>query len=279
MNLAFEILLWVSLLLLFLGFIWDYHKHIHRAAGYVLYGLFWITSIPSYLKIDDYFNAFFTAIALPAFIYVAYHEYLSKKWDEDPEVMRFLAGGASIASLIYFGFHRIPLLSGFLIKSVTEQTVWAMNALGYDFSAGAIDYAGNPLFYRTSSESINVPVNGTNIVIILACTGLQAIAVAASFIYSTVTENIKKIKSLSVLIPTIYIANIFRNMMVLYLVEEGIFSFEVAHNQVAKTFSVLVMIVLFIVVFEIMPKFHDNIMETAKLPLREPTHQKQQERP
>lgn len=279
MILAFEIILWLSLGLLFLGYVWDYNKHIHRAVGYVLFGVFWIGEVPYYLKINDYFNAFFTLVALPAMTYVAYHEYLSKKWGEDPEVLRFLAGGASIASLIYFAFHRIPFLSGWLIRLVTQNTVWAMNKLGYEFSVGAVDYAGNPLLYLTGSGSINVPVEGANIIIVLACTGLQAFAVAGSFVYSTVAEARKKIKSLIVLLPTIYIANVFRNMLVLYLTVEGIFSFEVAHNQIAKTFSVLVMIVLFIVVFEIMPEFHDNIIKTATLPKREPIHQKQQEQP
>lgn len=278
MNLALEILLWVSLTLIFIGYVWDYHKHIHRAVGYVLFGIFWVAEVPAYLKINDYFNAFFTFVALPALIYVAYHEYLSKKWDEDPEVMRFLAGGVSIASLVYFGVHRIPLISGWLIKVVSGHTVWGMNLLGYDLSVGAVNYAGNSLLYRTGSGSINAPIHGTNIVIVLACTGLQAIAVAASFIYSTVAETRKKIKSLVVLVPTIYIANVFRNMLVIYLTKEGIFSFQTAHNQVAKTFSVLVLIVLMLAVFEMMPEFHDNIMDTATLLKREAIHQKQQER-
>jgi len=277
LDLAFEIFLWAGIGLLFLGYLWHNNKHLHRSAGYILFGLFWIGEVPGYLEINDYFNAALTFLALPVFIYLAYHEYLSKKWDEDPEVMRFLAGGISIASIVYFSVHRIPFFTGWLIKIVTEHTVWLMNLFGYELSAGAIDYSGNSIFYRTTSGSINVPIDGVNIRIILACTGLQAMAVAASFVYSTVTEKIKKVKSLALLIPTIYIANLIRNALVIYLTKEGIYSFEIAHNQIAKTFSVIVLIILLIAIFEMMPKFHENIMGTINLLKREPNHQKQQE--
>ncbi len=278
MYLVFETFLWLGIIFVLLGYLWERNKHIHRAAGYVFFGLFWIGEVPAYLAINDYFNAFFTFIGLPAFGYLAYQEYLSKKWDQDPEVLRFLAGGVSIASLVYFGVDRVPILSGYLIQMITDQTVWLTNLLGYEFSAAAIDYAGNPWFYKTNpGGSINVPIDGVNITIVMACTGLQAMAVGGSFVYSTASDTDKKIKSLLILIPTIYIANLFRNLMVIYFTVEGIFSFEVAHNQIAKTFSVVVLIALLLIVFEIMPKFHENIMKTARLIKRNPIHQKPRE--
>lgn len=247
-----------------------------RITGYILLGVFWVGEAPHFLKIDDYFNAALCVFVLPLFIYFGYHEYLSKKWEEDPEVMKFLAGGISIAMLIYFGIQRIPMMSGWLIKIVSQQTVWLTNLLGYNFQAGPIHYGGNPLLYRANEESIFVPIKGANIRIILACTGLQALVAAGALIYCTTAEWKAKTKSLLIVLPSLYIANIGRNALVIYLTVEGIVSFDVAHNQIAKTGSVIVLVILLLIVFELMPEFHDNIMSVIKLPRRKPIRQKQQ---
>ncbi len=273
----FEILLWAGAFLLLFGYISDYRKHHFRIAGYLLLGIFWVGEAPHYFEIGDNFNAILVIIALPLFAYFAYHESLSKKWAEDPEVMRFLAGGISIATIIYFGVQRIPIIAGGLIWIVTEHTVILSNLIGYEFGVGETYYAGNPLFYRTNYEDILVSIDGTSINIILACTGLQAMAPGFSLVYCTSAKLKAKLLSIFIIIPSIYVANLGRNVMIIYLTVEDIVSFDVAHNEIAKTGSVIFLIILLIIVFELMPKFHDNIMSVITLPKREPNHQKQQE--
>ncbi len=270
-------MLWIGTIFLLLGYLLERKKHLLRTSGYILLGIFWIGEVPYYLAISDHFNAALSLIALPLFAYFGYNEYLSKKWEEDPEVMRFLAGGISIATLIYFGVQRIPLLTGLLVRIVTEHTVFFTDLMGYDFTVGAIDYSGNPSLYRATYEPIRVPVKGSNISIILACTGLQVMAAATGLIASTKAQLKPKIISLLIVLPTVYIANIARNVMIIYLTIEDIVSFEVAHNEIAKTGSMIVLIILLLIVFEIMPKFYENIISIVKLPKREPIHQKQQE--
>ncbi|MBS3816561.1 MAG: archaeosortase A [Candidatus Thermoplasmatota archaeon] len=268
MYLAFDILLWTGLLFLLIGYLKDYKKHEFRIIGFILLGLFWITLTPYYLKIRDYFNALMVVGALPVFLYFGYHEYLSKRWDEDPAVMEFLAGSVSFAMLLYFGIQRVPILSGFLIKVVADQTTWITTILGYNFHAGSINYSGNPLWYRTTSEFIRVPIVGTNINIILSCTGLQAIAAASALIWCTRASIGRKTKSLLILFPVVYIVNLLRNALVVYLVEEDMFSFAVAHNEIAKSLSVVVLIILMLVVFEILPELYENIISALGLPKR-----------
>lgn len=265
MEFIFDIILWVGVSLLLIGYLGEYKKHTFRIGGFVLLGMFWITMAPSYLSMGDYFNLMVVTGGLPVFIFFAYHEYLSKKWNEDLEEMKFLSGSVSIATLIYFGTQRIPILGGYLIKAVAEKTTWITSVLGYEFYAGTIDFGGNPLWYRTSAEVIRVPIEGTNINIILACTGLQAIAVAGAVIWCTKADTDRKVKSFLTLAPVIYLVNLIRNVLVIYLTVEGITSFKVAHNQIAKTLSVLVLIVLMITVFEIMPELFDNLMNLLTL--------------
>ena len=277
MDVLFEIILWLGIIFLLIGYSLEREKHLLRTYGYVLLGIFWLGEIPYYLGLNDYFNAGLSFLALPLFAYFGYNEYLSKKWEEDPEVMRFLAGGISIASLIYFGIQRIPLLTGLLIRIVTIHTVFFTDLLGYEFTVGATYYPGNSLLYRTNYDSIVIPVEGSGIAIILACTGLQVMAAATGLITATKAKLKPKVISLLVVLPSVYIANVARNVMIIYLTYEDIVSFDVAHNEIAKTGSMIVLIILLLIVFEIMPEFYDNIMSIVKLPKREPIHQKQQE--
>lgn len=269
MNIA-EIFLWIGIPALLYGYLYEYKKHYFRIVGFVLLGIFWAGEAPYFLTISDYVNAAMIFTALPLFSYFAYNEYLSKKWEEDPDYMKFLAGGISIGMLVYFGIHRIPFISGILIKVVAGQTATLSNFFGYNFTASSINFVGNPLWYRVNNENIYVSITGSNINIILACTGLQTLAAAGALLYCTKADKNKKIKSMLLTLPTIYIANIFRNAIVIYLTMEGITSFEMAHNEIAKTGSVILLMILLFAVFEIMPEFHDNIMKVISLPKREP---------
>lgn len=276
LNWYTDVFLWAGIPFLLLGYILKYRKHHLRIIGYSLLGVFWIFQAPYFFSIADHVNAVFTLMGLPLFLYFAYNEYLSHRWDEDPEVMRFLASSISVSMLIYFGVQRVPIIAGSLIKIVAGQTTWFSNLIGYDFTLGSINFVGNPILYRTNNENLFVPIRGSGINIILACTALQTLAPAGALIYFTSTETIKKVKSLSLVLPAIYVGNIVRNVLVIYLTKEGITSFDMAHNQIAKAGSILLLMILLIAVFEIMPKFHDNIMSVISLPKREPIRQKQQ---
>ncbi len=272
-----DILLWIGIVLMLYGYLWKRYKHETRITAYILLGLFWVAEAPYFLSISDHVNAALCVIALPLFGYFAYNENLSKEWAEDPEVMRFLAGSISIAMLIYYFVQRIPLVSGALIKVVSDHTAWVLQLMGYSFTSGPINYVGNPMWYRANNNEIIVAIRGSGINIILACTALQTFAPAFSMIYTTTTATIKKAKALLIVIPALYLANIGRNVLVIYLTYEGITSFDMAHNQIAKTGSVIVLVILLFIVFELMPEFHENIMNILRLPKREPIHRKQRE--
>lgn len=270
-----EILLWIGIPLLLIGYLIDFKKHILRFTGFSVLGIFWVGEAPYFLEINDYVNAGLCLLALPLFLYFSYNEFLSLKWKEDPEVMKFLAGSISIAMLIYFGIQRIPILAGGLIQVVAHLTTGTSNLIGYNFTTGSVNYVGNPLYYRVNNDNIFVPIRGSGINLILACTALQTLAPAGSLIYCTLAPVKPKMKSLLLVLPTIFFANVGRNVLVIYLYNEGITSFDMAHNQIAKTGSVILLIILLMIVFEMMPEFHDNIMSVLDLPKREPIHRKQ----
>ncbi|MFO8109022.1 MAG: archaeosortase A [Thermoplasmata archaeon] len=269
MNIITETLLWTGTIVLLIGYIGKWQKHHLRVLGYLLLGLFWVAQSPHFFSMGDVVNAGLCLIALPLFSYFAYQEVLSHRWAEDPGLMRFLAASVSVSMLIYYGIQRVPVAAGMLTRIVADHTNFILNLMGYEFILGSIDYAANPLFYRINHEQIGVSIRGSGIRIIFACTAIQTLAPAGALITFTTAEVKRKVKSLLLVLPTIYVANLFRNVMVVYLTYEGITSFHTAHNTIAKAGSMIVLIILMLTVFEIMPEFYDNIIGIISLPKRE----------
>lgn len=274
MSAIADVLLFVSIVLLAVGFLWKENRcHLMRAAGWSVFGIFWWLQIPDYIALTDVFNALASALALPAFMFFAYHEILSYRWREEYKPLKFLAGATFVAAAVFFTVDRIPFIAGNLIKVVSDHTVVLLNAFGGDYSAGGIHYPGGFSWYKTSSEDIYVEIGGTDITIILACTGIQALAVAVSFIVSTDAKWRRKGLALAISIPVIYIMNLVRNVVVIHLYDSNV-SFELAHGFVGKMISLLTLVGLVILLFEILPQFYDNIMGSFDLLWRKgPKHE------
>lgn len=271
-----DTLLFASIILLGIGFLWKRNEaHLSRAFGWVLFGIFWWIQIPPYLRIQDYFNAIASGLALPVFLFFTYHELLSFRWKEDYPPLKFLVGATFIASLLYFAVDRVPILAGSLIKAVAENTVGVLNALGHSYSTGPTIFPNSSLWYRTTSEEIYVDIlpQSSGIKIVLACTALQAIAVDLSFILGTQAAGKRKGIALLATLPPIYVVNILRNALIIYLFDVRSVSFEMAHGFIGKLVSAFTLVVLVIVVFEILPELYDNISGVIDLAWRkEPGH-------
>ncbi len=70
----------------------------------------------------------------------------------------------------------------------------------------------------------------------------------------------RKIISILLVVPAVFIANLFRNSAVIYVVYEGIMSFELSHNIIAKFYAGAVLVVLVLIVFDHMPEVQENVM-------------------
>lgn len=264
-----EIILFLSIVLLGIGYFWKERlTHITRAFGWILLGLFWALQAPFYIGIGDVINAIATGGSLLAFSFVAYHEYLSYKWNEEYEPLKFFAGVAFFAAVIYFTVERIPLISGGLIKLVTDQTVWISNLGGGSYISGPISYAGNSIWYKITINEVYVPIINANIDIILACTGIHAIAVTFSVVACTHAPRNKKYKAIGILFPTIYIVNLLRNVAIIYFYDGLGWDFDFVHSYIGKTISLVTLFVLIIVVFIMLPELYENINGVFELPWR-----------
>lgn len=278
-RIAADIILLSSLILLGIGyFLKDRRKHHLRSLGWILFGVYWLLHAPYYMEINDGINAFFCVMALPFGLALTYQEYLSYKWEEDFGPLRFWTGVAFVAGIPFFIVDRVPLITGYLTRIVAGQSAWLLNMFGYGYTLGGTDYAGNSLWYKTVySPEINTRIYGINqdINIILACTAIQAALLVFAIVILTNADRKRKALTFGITVPTIYIMNLVRNALVIYLFDIKGWDFDFAHNYVGKiAISGFTLFFLLLVAFSILPELYDNVSGMFDLPWRKkPKHE------
>jgi len=270
-RLALDALLFAGIVLFGVGVFWkDRRAHLARAAAWSLFGVFWFLQFPSYVEKDDPLNALGTAVALPIFLYLGYHEKLSYDWKEEYQPLRFLAVGAFWAAAIYFSVDRIPALSGTLIQVVTDQTAALLNSVSSGYTVGPVAYGANTGLWRVDGEELYAPIvrQGEPLVnIILACTALQGITITAALVPGTTDPPKRKALVLAILVPTTYVMNLVRNVVVIHFYASGD-EWEVVHNGYGKGLAFLVLVILMVVAFWLLPELYLNINGAFELPWR-----------
>jgi len=228
-----------------------------KILGWGLFTFFWAT-MPSFLYFSeggDVFNAVVCIIGVYVLLYVAYHEWLSIVRNESVSCLNWIAGGTFLAGIIYFTIENgiIPGLSDWLIETVAAQTADMLHLFGVN-----VTRTQDLLIYN------NVPVT-----IIFACTAIQSIVLFVGMI-GTLPRVSPKRKALGLLLTVvpIYFLNLIRNAGVVYMVGSGMTSFEMAHNVIGKTGSLLALIVLLFITFKIVPELYDEIIGIIDLPKR-----------
>ena len=250
-------ILFLGLTLIGIGYFWrKQYSHFIRISGLILFTVHWCMWTYEYASYDNWFNAVFTAGAVLFLMFMAYHEFLDYKWQEETQSLKWFAGIICFGGFAYYLISYSPVVAAAVIYPVAWLTAGIMNALGLQptgevLTLGAIDY--------TTPSNVFVPIDPVKINIILACTAIQAIIIFASVIISTPVSRERKLKALAVTIGTIYPLNILRNVATIWLVGTGTMSFVMAHEYLGKIFSLIVLIILAYWTFIYLPEILDNI--------------------
>lgn len=251
--------------------------HPLRAGGWALFGIYWAAQFPYWLAKDETINMLGTGAALPLFLYIAYHEFRSWKWDDEYEPLRYLAAACFAATLPYFVVEAVPAFSAAVVWAVSAQTTWLINALtGAGYSIASVSLNGNPPFYHANDSEVTAYFIHSGIAsrvsVILPCTALQAILAAFAFIAAAPSTRKNRARALLVVVPSIYIINLFRNAFVIYATDFQIFgagTFDLAHGIIGKiVISMTALVVLMVVAFLMVPEFYDCINGAFELPWR-----------
>ncbi|UCF08578.1 MAG: archaeosortase A, partial [Thermoplasmata archaeon] len=140
-----------------------------------------------------------------------------------------------------------------------QQTVWVLNAFGYSYGVGDINFAGNPLWYRMNYNEISVPVMGSSVALVQACTALQSMLIFAGAIYCVEAKKKSKWQAFLATVPVIYVLNLVRNVSVIYMIDDLGWGYEFSHHTVGKGASFLALLVLAFVAFKLLPQLLENI--------------------
>lgn len=259
-HIVMDIILLAGLFSLGVGYyLKDRRCHKFRLEGLLYFGVFWVLQVPFFLKIGDLFNAVVCLLALPFYAFLAYNEYLSYKWDEEKESLKWICGASFFAGGLYFLIDKIPFVSGALIYGTAVQTVWLINPFGFSYGVGEINYAGNPLWYRTNYNEISVPIEGSGVAMIQSCTAIQSMLIFIAAIYCVQAQSKRKWNAFFATVPVIYVLNLIRNVGVIYMMDEMGLSYEFSHHTIGKTGSFLALIVLAFIAFRMLPELLENI--------------------
>ena len=294
LSILAEVLVISSLIILSLGYFFSSKPHIifgkkfpvkigHNLniIGWLLLGFFWWIQVEHYILINDPANGFFCALAMPFFGYLAIHEYLSIRWNANYEPLRWLAAMTVVAGGIYFFVERVPLLSGWLIQIVAEQSIWILNSFDIPTSLGNLDYGDGSKYYRPASnhEEVQIAIEGdewrnpdsVSVTIVLACTALQSMIIFVGGVVCTKAPADRRFYAFLATVPAIYLLNLIRNAVVIWLTYEHIWgdeTFFYAHGVLGKIGSLIALVFLAIAVFHFLPEMQDSILGVIDLPLR-----------
>lgn len=287
-----NVILFGGLFILAGGYFWkDRRRHLLRIVGSLFLAVFFSFEV---LRIidegKDLWNVTFTAIASPVFLFVAWQEYLSYRWDDDNESLKWITGTAFVAGLIYYSFDRIPALTAGITWITAAESIWMGQMFGYgwDMSVGHVIWG---------PDHVSVDIINANVRIILACTGIEAIVIFVGAIFATqtvrdpwkmyrnpdkpgllrlrsMTERERALRALIITVSVIWVGNLIRNVMIIYLVDDRGMDFETVHSDIGKTMSFLILLVLAFVTFNIMPEMLDNISGIVDLVNRRPPEER-----
>lgn len=291
-----DVLIFASLGLLGVGYFWrPKARHLFRIAGFAGVGVFWGVRAAIFIaENSDAVNIAFTGLALPFFLYLAYHEWLSYQKDEDLEALKWATGATFLGGLLYFSVDRIDLVASGLIQVVAWQSLWLMNLFGFGagWTVGPTAVAGGQL---------GAPIEGSGVTIILGCTSFEAIVIFLGAVFATqmradpwadypkvnerkvaklrqLTPERRKWLGLLYTVPVIWVLNLIRNAGVIYLYDThkfdgvaaslGMTGFDFAHVLLGKGLSFVALIVIAFVLFRTCPEILDNVNGLMDLPRR-----------
>jgi len=219
--------------------------------GWAAMVLFLIAEIPFYLSQNNILYPTIAILAIP-FLYVTTRRLLA----EDKAVLA-LTRAAAVAFLIYAPFGYYVPLGNWLIGVVISQILWLLGVFGYPVTLLQWDLIGKD-FYQ--------------IEIILACTGIQSIAIMLGVAAAVPTTLRQKVLAFLIVVPTIWVLNLFRNVFVIIAYtaqwfpflpqiasngEYGYESFFWSHNIIAEGGALVALIAIAYGLFVIIPDLGD----------------------
>ena len=239
------------------------HRKYAAIVGWIFIILYLFGTLPEYFAENNFLYPTMAVLSVPFLVITA--KYLLV---EDERVMN-ISRAAAVAFLIYAPFQYIPVFGDWLISQVVGQVSW-MLAL---------------LHYNVTLDAWNIMMRNTfRVEIILACTGIQSIAIMLGVAAAVPTTLRQKVLAFLLIAPTIYFLNLLRNVFVIIAYtsqwfpyypeiasngEIGYESFFWAHNVIAELLALVALVVIAFGLFTLIPRLGTFADELYQLYLGE----------
>ena len=254
-------------------------------AGWVLVGFYFFTQAWTYLDHDDPILTVMAALTLPLSCWAAW-------WEQHAEGRRreaivWARGTVAFAGGPYLLISYVPYLSVLAIWFVASQSALFLGfATGTDIQLGTTwvndpaervaweDWTGNRWFatdftgeYAFQTELLLANGETIGINFVLACTAIQSMVLFIGAIAVLDLSWKRRVRALLLILPTIHVLNVFRNAGLIWMHMTytewtfwGLSVFEFGHSYVARFVSLFAMFLLALIMFEMLPSMHRNIL-------------------
>lgn len=227
------------------------HRKYAAIAGWLALVLSLFAGIPENISENNFLYPFLAVLSIPFMVITG--KYLLR----EERLVFQLTRGAAIGFVIYAPFAFVPELGNWLIAVVVGQTKYVLDLLG----SGA---------YLVAWDTFERNVTGFpfRVQIILACTGIQGIAIMLGVAGAVRTTLRQKVIAFLLVFPTIYILNLVRNAAVIIAYtgqwfpyfpeiagngEYGYESFFWAHNVAAELLALVFLVGIAYGLFRLIP--------------------------
>jgi exosortase/archaeosortase family protein len=268
-----------------------------RGAGMLLFGLFWFSQVSVYLEPDhtDLINGIMSMVGGFFFLFMGFHFFLDHIWKERTKSIEWLLRTSFLTGGAYFVFEHIPFTQGALIYIVAWPTYWILRIFGHDviIQDRFPSEIGGGMAITSADPGADMAIR-----IVFACTAALALFLFTSAVVAVdtnrkewegwakkelkrtknsksiwtkgkrngiknilkMTDSQRKLYAVAMVVPLIFVSNLFRNVAVIAATFTGTLSFYDAHNIYAKILSLVMMIYLTWVLFELLPELQEDVM-------------------
>ena len=255
-------------------------------AGWVLVGFYFFTQAWTYLDHDDPILTVMAALTLPLSCWAAWWEHHAE--GRRREAIVWARGTVAFAGGPYLLISYVPYLSVLAIWFVASQSALFLGfATGTDIQLGTTwvndpaervacveDWTGNRWFatdftgeYAFQTELLLANGETIGINFVLACTAIQSMVLFIGAIAVLDLSWKRRVRALLLILPTIHVLNVFRNAGLIWMHMTytewtfwGLSVFEFGHSYVARFVSLFAMFLLALIMFEMLPSMHRNIL-------------------
>ena len=252
----------VSFLFFIVSLVQNPYRSYTTAIAWISMILLILLEIPAWLADHNYV---YPTVAILSIFFLIITLRILFKTNEEKKVLIFdLTRAAGIAFIIYAPFAFYEPLGNWLIAQVVHQTSVLLDLFGYP----------TELYLWNTFRG-----NGYRVEIILACTGIQAIAIMLGVAYAVKTTLKQKIIAFLMILPPIYCLNLLRNTGVVIAYteqwfpyfqeyiggEQGFASFFWAHNIIAEGIAFGFLFILAYGLFRLMPTLADFAIDLLQM--------------